>query len=248
MVRGTGTALNVVTVLVGSGVGVLLRGRLPERTRDVVTDGLGLMTLLIAALNASAVRSPVAAQEIGGSAVVLVVLGSVVLGGIAGSLLRLEDRLEWFAGRLQRRLAPAAGSAGRARFVEGYVLASLVFCVGPLTVLGSISDGLGRGIDQLALKSTLDGFASVAFAAAYGWGVAAAGLTVVVVQGALTVVGVLVGGFLPAAEVDALTATGGVLLVGVSLRLLRIREVPVVDLLPALLLAPALGAVVGALR
>ncbi len=248
MIPGAGTVLNVATVLAGSVLGVALRGRLPQRTREVVTDGLGLMTLLIAALNVGSVRGAAAVEAVGASAVVLIVLGSVVVGGILGSLLRLGDRLEGLGSWLQRRLAPGAGSTTRVRFVEGYVVASLVFCVGPLTVLGSLSDGLGRGIDQLALKSTLDGFASVAFAASFGWGVAAAAITVAVVQGAITLVGLALGGVLPAAEVDAITATGGILLIGVGLRLLRIRDVPVVDLLPALALAPILTALVHALR
>lgn len=247
MVRGAGTALNVATVLAGSGIGVLLRGRLPDRTRSVVTDGLGLVTLMIAAINVRAVSDRELVREVGSSATVLVVLGAVVVGGILGSLLRIEARLESLGGWLQNRLAPA-GSASRARFVEGYVVASLVFCVGPLTILGSLSDGLGRGIDQLALKSTLDGFASVAFAASFGWGVAASALTVAVVQGALTLLGVALGGLLPLALVAAITATGGLLLVGVALRLLAIKPVPVGDLLPALLVAPALAALVAALR
>ncbi len=248
MFAGAGTVLNVTTVLVGATLGVALRGRLPARTRGVVTDGLGLVTLLVAAENAVSVRSPAAVSAVGGSAVVLIVLGSVVLGGIAGSLLRLGERLEALGGWVQARLAPAAGSAAKARFVEGYVVSSLLFCVGPLTILGSLSDGLGRGIDQLALKSTLDGFASVAFAASFGWGVAVAAVTVAVVQGTLTVLGVVLGGFLSAAQVDVITATGGLLLVGVALRLLRVRDVPVVDLLPALAVAPVLTAVVAGLR
>lgn len=247
MVRGAGTALNVATVLAGSGIGVLLRGRLPERTRSVVTDGLGLVTLLVAAINVTAVFDPELVREVGSSATVLVVLGAVLLGGIVGSLLRIEARLESFGGWLQSRLARDGGGS-RARFVEGYVTASLVFCVGPLTILGSLSDGLGRGIDQLALKSTLDGFASVAFAASFGWGVAASAITVAVVQGTLTLLGVLLGGLLPLALVAAITATGGLLLVGVALRLLAVKPVPVGDLLPALLVAPALAALVGALR
>ena len=181
-----------------------------------------------------------------GAATVLIVLGSVLVGGITGSLLRLEDRLEAL-GEAVRRRVPRGGDE-RERFVEGFVTASLVFCVGPLTVLGSLDDGLGRGIDKLALKSTLDGFASVAFAASLGWGVAASALVVLVVQGSLTVLGAVLGDLLPAAHLAALTATGGVLLVGVSLRLLRIRAVAVGDLLPALLAAPLLVALVGAWR
>jgi hypothetical protein len=243
---GAGTALNVVTVLLGSALGVALGHRLPERTRSVVTDGLGLVTLLVAALSAAAVLDPVLATAVGEGAPVLVVLGSLLLGGVAGSLLRVEDRLEGLGAALQARLAQDGGD--RSRFVEGFVTASLVFCVGPLTVLGSLSDGLGRGIDQLALKSTLDGVAAVAFAASLGWGVAASALVVLVVQGSLTAVGALVGGVVPEAAVSATTAVGGLLLVGVGLRLLAVRAVPVGDLLPALLVAPLLTQVVAALR
>ena len=170
----------------------------------------------------------------------LVVLGSLVVGGIVGSLLRLEARVEALGGRLQARLAGGASSPDRQRFIEGFVVSSLLFCTGPLTLLGSLSDGLGLGADQLYLKSALDGFAAIAFAAAFGWGVAASALTVLVVQGGLTLAGVLLGDVLSDAQVAAMTAVGGLLLLGVALRLLRLREVPVADLLPALALAPVL--------
>jgi uncharacterized protein len=289
--RGAGTALNVATVLVGSSIGVLLGHRLPDRTREVVTDALGLVTLLVAALSAASVLDTSLGRAVGARAPVLIVLGSLLLGGIAGSLLRVEDRLEGIGAALQRRFAPRSDSNagarltdplasrdsqtqagrhrrpgiatpgtgpvadthaearpvarhraahGQQRFIEGFVTASLVFCVGPLTILGSLSDGLGRGIDQLALKSVLDGFAAIAFAASFGWGVAASALTILVVQGSLTVIGFALGGFLPDAHIAALTATGGLLLVGVGLRLLRIKQVPVGDLLPALIIAPLL--------
>lgn len=249
MVRGAGTVLNVATVLLGSGVGVLLGGRLPQRTRDTVTDALGLVTLVLGGLAvADGLGSPDLVAAVGPSAGLLILLGALLVGGICGSLLRLEDRLEGVGGWLQRRLTRGSGSGARARFVEGYVTASLVFCVGPLAVLGSLSDGLGRGIDQLALKSTLDGFAALAFAASLGWGVAASAVSVALVQGSLTVLGALLGSLLPEALVAAVTAAGGVLLLGVGLRLLQVKAVPVGDLLPALLAAPALTALVAALR
>ena len=248
MVRGAGTALNVATVLVGSGLGIALRGRLPERTRTTVTDALGLVTLVIGGLNVAAGLGDLDYRRaVSSGGTLLVVLGALVVGGIVGSLLRVEDRLEQVGGALQRRLGRGAGD-GRARFIEGFVSASLLFCIGPLAILGSLSDGLGRGIDQLALKSTLDGFAAVAFAASLGWGVAASALSVFVVQGSLTLLGVLLGSVLPAALVAAVTATGGVLLLGVGLRLLAIKPVPVGDLLPALLAAPLLTALVDQLR
>jgi hypothetical protein len=245
---GFGTMVNASTVLVGSGAGVLLGGWLSARTRSVVTDGLGLVTLLIAGLSASAVSDPQLAAAVGDDAPLLIVLGAVLIGGIVGSLLRIEDRLEDVGQVLRRRLAPGADSASadsasaasRERFIEGFVTASLVFCVGPLTVLGSLSEGLGQGSEQLLLKATLDGFASMAFAASLGWGVAASAVSVVAVQGSLTALGAALGSFVPEAHIAAMTATGGLLLVGVSLRLLQLKPLPVGDLLPALVVAPLL--------
>jgi uncharacterized protein len=248
VIPGIGTAVNVLAVLIGSTIGVLLGNRLPVRTRDVVTDALGLVTLLIAGTSAMAVLDDDLADLVGDSAPMLIVLGSLLLGGIAGSLLRLESRVEALGGWLQRRLSGGGGSEERHRFIEGFVVSSLVFCTGPLTILGSLNDGLGNGADQLFLKSALDGFAAIAFAASFGWGVAASVVTVVVVQGGLTLVGLGLGDVLPDAHLAAVTATGGLLLVGVALRLLRVREIPVADLLPALLVAPALVAFVGAVR
>lgn len=248
MIAGTGTLVNVLTVLVGCGVGVLLGNRLPVRTRDLVTDGLGLVTLLIAATSAMEVLSPDLAEEVGDAAPMLIVLGAVLVGGIIGSLLGLEAGVERLGAWLQRRLVGGSDSADRARFVEGFVVASLVFCTGPLTILGALNDGLGNGAEQLLLKSALDGFAAIAFAAAFGWGVAASIVTVIAVQGSLTVLGAVLGDVLPEAQLAAVTATGGVLLVGVALRLLRVREIAVADLLPALLVAPLLVSLVAVWR
>jgi uncharacterized membrane protein YqgA involved in biofilm formation len=237
---------------VGSGLGLLLGHRLPVRTRETVTDALGLVTLLIGALSARAVLSDDLAAAVGSAAPVLIVLGALLLGGIVGSLVDIEARLDqlgdWLRRRLTRSTAEDGDSEARRRFLEGFVTASLVFCVGPLTILGALSDGLGLGADQLLLKAALDGFASIAFAASLGVGVMAAALAVAVIQGALTLVGLLIGDFLPAAHLDAVTATGGLLLLGVGLRLLDIKRVPVGNLLPALLVAPLLVALVGALR
>ncbi len=278
MFPGIGTVVNIATVLVGTSLGVMLGHRLTERTRFLVTDALGLVTLLIAALAVTDVLAPELEAAVGTQAPVLIVLGSLVLGGIIGSLLRVEDGLEALGGWLRTRLqggdqhlardgddpgrSTAPGSApdtGRAddapirlgereRFIEGFVSASLLFCVGPLTILGSLSDGLGRGADQLFVKAALDGFAAIALAASFGWGVAASVLVVAVVQGGFTVVGILAGDVLPQAHVAALGATGGLILVALGLGLLRLRRIPVGDLLPALLVAPLLTQTVILLR
>jgi uncharacterized protein len=250
---GFGTAVNVGTVVVGAGLGLLLGHRLPVRTRETVTDALGLVTLLIGGLSAATVTSDALAAEVGSAAPVLIVLGSLLIGGIAGSLLDIEFRLDQLGDWLRRRLSRSPGTGeedyqARRRFIEGFVTASLVFCVGPLTILGALSDGLGLGADQLLLKAALDGFASIAFAASLGVGVMASAVAVAAIQGILTLIGFLIGDFLPAAHLDAVTASGGLLLLGVALRLLAIKPVPVGNLLPALLVAPLLVTVVGAFR
>ncbi len=252
MFTGIGTAVNMVAVLIGTSVGVLVGHRLRQRTRDVVTDGLGLVTLLIAAMSAANITDKRWAAAVGNSTPMLIVLGSLLIGGIVGSVLGIEDGLEhfgrWLQERLHRRTAEDDPSAARQRFVEGFVSSSLVFCVGPLTVLGALNDGIGNGPDQLFLKAGLDGFASIAFAASLGWGVGASVIAILVVQGTLTVLGAALGNVLPAAQLAALTTTGGLMLVGVALRLLRIRQVPVGDLLPGLVVAPLLTALVIAFR
>lgn len=247
---GAGTVVNVVAVVLGAGLGMVAGYRLPERVRTVVTDCLGLITLVVAMLSAFEVTSPALVDAVGDGVPVIIVLGSVLLGGVVGSVLRIEERLEALAGRIQRLVARSGGtgSAARERFIEGWLTASLLFCVGPLTILGSLSDGLGRGIDQLVLKSALDFFAALAFASTFGVGVLLSAVSVGVVQGGLTLAGYALGAVVSEAQVAALTAVGGVLLLGIALRLLSIRQVPVGDLLPALLVAPVLVSVVSGLR
>ncbi len=239
---GLGTLINVSAILLGATIGVLIGHRLPEHTRVTVTDALGLVTLVIGGLNVMALQDEAFVDAVGEGITLLVVLAALLIGGIAGSLLRLEQRLEDAGGWLQRRLAPGEASKSRARFIEGFVDSSLIFCIGPLAVLGALSDGLGQGIDELVLKSALDGFAAIAFAASLGWGVAASALSVGLWQGLLTVLAVLLGDVMSDALVAALTATGGVLLLGVGLRLLAVKAVPVGNMLPALLVAPLITA------
>ena len=239
MFRGIGTVINIVTILLGTAVGVSLGSRLPERTRNVITDVLGLITALVAISAGSAVASPALKKAVGSGAL-LIVLGALLIGGIIGSLLRLEDRLNNIGETLKSKF----GNQENGNFVEGFVTASLIFVVGPLAILASVSDGLGNGIDQLLLKSTLDFFASMAFAASLGWGVAASAIVVGLYQGAWTLLGWLLGNVMSDFEIAAMTATGGLMLAGISLRLLKIRQVPIGDLLPALAIAPLLALLV----
>jgi hypothetical protein len=244
---GLGTLLNVVAIVAGAIIGTLLGDRLSTKTRNVVTDALGLMTLLVAGLSIIDITKPEFKDAVGPGMGVLIVLGSLILGGITGSLWRLEDRFESIGRKLKKSLNKRIKSQD-ANFVEGFVSASLLFVVGPLAILGSISDGLGKGIEQLALKSSLDFFASIAFAASLGIGVAFSALAVGIYQGLFTLLGFGLGDVLNEPQVIALTVTGGLLLVGVSFRLLKIKQLPVADLLPALFYAPVLVALVMAIK
>lgn len=236
---GLGTLINFFAIVVGAVIGTLLGDRLSNRTRNVVTDALGLMTLLVGGLSIIDITKPEFQRELGPGIGVLVVLGSLILGGITGSIWRLENRFESIGKRLKKALNKRI-KTNDSNFVEGFVSASLLFVVGPLAILGSISDGLGKGIEQLALKSSLDFFASIAFAASLGIGVAFSALAVGIYQGIFTLLGFGLGDILSEAQVIALTVTGGLLLVGVGLRLLKIKQLPVADLLPALIYAPIL--------
>lgn len=242
---GLGTLINIGTIVTGSAIGVAIGSKLPARTNRVVTDALGLITLIMGGLNVAAIGDAAFVGAVGAAAPFLIVIGSLLIGSIIGSLLGIESRLELFGSFLHSKMGAKAGvSAARERFIQGFVDASLIFAIGPLAILGAFSDGMGLGIDQLVLKSILDGFASIAFAASLGWGVAFAALPVGIWQGLLTLAAFALGSVLPGSHIAALTATGGVLLLGVGLRLLNIRAVSVADMLPALVVAPILTSIV----
>jgi uncharacterized membrane protein YqgA involved in biofilm formation len=235
---GAGTVLNVVCIVAGAIIGGLLGNRLSNRLRELVTDVLGLVTLLVGIMSAWLISSAQLNDEVGDGFAILVLLGALLIGGILGTWLKITERFDSVGTFLNSKFNSGGESA---KFIEGFVSASLLFVVGPLAIMGSISDGLGTGLDQLVLKSSLDFFAAMAFAASFGaFGVAASALSVGSYQGLFTLVGVLAGSALSVAQIDALTATGGVLLIGVGLRLLAIKQVKVADLLPALLIAPLL--------
>lgn len=232
-----GTALNVLTVVVGTAIGALAGARIPVRMRETVMITLGLLTAAIG------IRELLPTEEFP------LVLGAVLLGAVIGEFLRIEAGLHALGDTLQRRFGggnlpleiavPEATepTPHRARFSEGFVIASLVFCVGPLTIVGSIQDGLGDH-ELLIVKAGLDGFAAIAFAAVYGWGVVLSAITVVVIQGGIALASGSLESIFTDPMLDALGAAGGVLLLGIALRLTDLKQVRVANLLPAIVLAP----------
>jgi uncharacterized membrane protein YqgA involved in biofilm formation len=247
----TGTLLNVATIVGGALLGTLLGARVSERLRGTVTDVLGVFVLVLGVADALGTFGPELRVALGRSAV-LVVLGSLLIGGVLGELLDIEARLERLGGWLQERTAGrgASGPNGAAdggpsakeRFIEGFVVTSLIVTVGPLAVLGALQDGLLGDWQLLAVKSMLDGSVAVAFGSVFGLGVAFAALPLLIWQGGLTLLASAVGAAVTPLMVDVLTATGGFLVAAIGLRLLDLRPVRVANLLPALLIAPLLAA------
>ena len=233
--RGLGTLVNLATVAVGGVAGVYLGHRLPERIRETIMQGLGLVTLAVAIVG----LEPLFDKDLGLRRAVILI-ASLTAGAVIGELLRLEERLERLGETLRRRFAGKSDDRieTRRNFVEGFVVASTVFCVGPLTVLGSVEDGLGLSVRLLTIKSALDGIAAIGFASVYGWGVLASLFTILIVQGAFTALAIFVDPLLTGEVLAQLGVVGSLLVAGIGLRLLEIKNVRVVSLTPALLIGP----------
>ncbi|CAN5731252.1 DUF554 domain-containing protein [soil metagenome] len=220
---GTGTAINVLAILVGGGIGTLVGAKLPEGIRTTAMQAIGIVTLLVGVSNFLEFENP------------LVPLVSVVLGLVVGELLGIDAALKRFGDYLEKRFSKGGSPVSRA-----FVTTSLLFCVGPLTIIGSLEDGLAGDYSLLALKSALDFVASLAFASVLGWGVLLSAGTVLMVQGSITLGAAFVEGFVTEPMILATTATGGILIFGLGLALLDLKEVRVANMLPALFFAPAL--------
>ena len=234
----TGTVLNIITVLVGGSIGTLLGNRMPAKVQETVMHGLGLMVLVIGVMMAS------------GTANLLIPLFSVVVGGVLGELMRISDGLDWLGAQAEARWGTRLGQDRVAGWnvTRAFVTSSLIFCIGPMTVLGSIQDGLLGDYDLLAVKSALDGFAAIPFAASLGPGVLLSVGTVAVVQGGLSAAAMAIGGGLGDVSrqtpwVIELTATGGVVILGIGLSLLEVKRIRVANLLPSIAIAPLIVSV-----
>lgn len=236
-----GTIINVIAVGIGSLLGLFIGDRLPKNIQQSVITGLALVTLSVGIQNTFL------------SGNIIIPLISLIIGIVIGEWLNIQSALDHFGGWLQARFSRQALNAGtvatphqeteRARFINGFVTASLVFCVGPMTVIGSLQDGISGDYELLAIKSTLDFFASLAFASSLGIGVSFSIITIILVQGGLSLMGALVGEIMTAMMINEMTATGGLLLLALGLVMLDLKPIRVANFLPAILIAPLLVAV-----
>jgi uncharacterized protein len=223
-----GTFVNVGAIVGGSLVGMLIGAKLSEKMRSTVMHGLGLVCLLIGLQMAMQTKN------------ILIVLGALLLGAILGEALRIEETFQRTGAFLQSILA----RGGESRLAEGFVTASLIFCVGPMAILGSIQDGLTGDFRLLTVKSMLDGFASIAFAASLGGGVLLSAVPILLYQGSITLFASLLSSALTDPMIVEMTATGGLIIVGISLRLLNLKELRLASFLPALALAPLIVVII----
>ena len=230
-----GTLINALTVFIGGTLGTLLGNRFPTRMQETIFATLGLFTLFIGMSSAFATGNA------------LIVLGSLIIGALIGEAVRLEERLERFGEWLRDLLVKNQEGGSGARFVEGFVTASLVFCVGPLTIQGAIEDGLVGDYTKLAIKSMMDGFAALAFATTLGPGVLASIIVILGFQGGISLLAGLGANVFTDPMIAELTATGGVVLLSIGLRLLEIKQIRAANLLPALFVAPTAVAIMDAL-
>ncbi len=226
-----GTIINSITVLIGGTLGTLLGSRFPARMQETIFATLGLFTLAIGMSSALVTKNP------------LIVLGSLLVGALIGESLRLDKRLEQFGDWLRKLFIKDGSDSNSARFVEGFVTASLIFCVGPLTIQGAIEDGLMGDYTKLAIKAMLDGFAALAFATTLGPGVIASVIVILLFQGGLSLLAGMGNDIFTEPMITELTATGGVLLLAIGLRLLELKEIRAANLLPAIFIAPTAVAI-----
>lgn len=230
-----GTIINILAVLVGGGLGALLGDRLPQRVRETVMHGIGLVTLVVG------IQMTFQTEN------VVIVMGSVLLGALLGEWWQIAAGLERASEWLRMGIARRLSARSLTHFTEGFVTASLVFCVGPMAVLGAIQDGLTGDFSLLAIKSVLDGFAALAFASTLGVGVIFSILTLIVYQGGLTLLAGVADQVLTTPMIAEMSATGGVLILAIGLLLLDLKRIRVANLLPALLVAPLIVAALQAL-
>lgn len=243
--RGLGTLINLAAVAGGGTLGLIAGHRIPRSTRRTIMQGLGLITIAVAVVGFAPLGDPDK-----GLTRAVIAIGSVIAGGVVGETLRLEERLGSVGERLRERFGvtdEAPSDVPRSTFVEGFIVSSTIFCAGPLTILGSIEDGLGSGIRLLAIKSALDGFAAIGFASLYGWGVLASLVTIAVYQGLLTAGAFLIEPLMTDEVVAQLETVGAVLVLGIGLRLLELSDVKVINLVPALAIAAVAAGVVAAI-
>ena len=223
----TGTFINVAAILIGGMIGLIFGARIPEKFKNTVIAGMGLFTTALGLQMFFKTENS------------LIVLGALIIGALLGEWIGIEDGLQSFGQMLEKRFSRDAETGSSSKFVRGFMVSSLLFCIGPIAILGSIQDGLTGDYKLLAVKSTLDGFAAIAFASTLGVGVMFSSLIILIYQGGVSLLANQLNAIVTDPMMAEMTATGGVILMGVAVsNLLELKKIRVGNFLPALAIAP----------
>lgn len=220
----TGTIINIITVLIGSTIGLLIRSKIPENYKLILLQAIGLLTFIIG------IQMALKTQEI------LLMMGALLFGAITGQFIGINDKIEKFADTLKKRFA----SKNDKYFSEGFITASIIFCVGPMTILGALNDGLKGDYELLAIKSILDGFTSIALSATFGIGVIFSIFTIIIIQGGISFFAIYADDLLNNFMITEMTAVGGIIIISIGIVILDIKKIQVANFLPALIYSPLL--------
>ena len=215
------TVINALAVLIGSLVGLALKGKIHDQYEKTVFTALGIFTLVLGISMAQEPCNP------------LYMVSSLALGGLLGTWMRIEERILSFGERMKNKLP---GSMGEGQFAVGFLDATVLFCVGAMTIVGSFKAGIEKDYQLLLLKSVMDGSVSVLLAAVMGWGVTFSAFSILIVQGTLTLMSSVVAPYVEPAMIDAVSAIGGLLIIMIGINLLKIKEIKTANFTPALVL------------
>jgi uncharacterized membrane protein YqgA involved in biofilm formation len=218
----TGTTINIITVLIGSSIGILIRSKIPENYKLILLQTIGLLTIVIG------LQMALKTQEI------IILMAALLIGAITGQLIDINNKIEIFADKLKKKFA----SQNDKYFSEGFITASIIFCVGPMTILGALNDGLKGDYELLAIKSILDGFTSIALSATFGIGVMFSIITITIIQGGISLFASYVDSYLNEIMIAEMTAVGGIMIIAIGIVILDIKKINVANFLPALIYSP----------
>lgn len=218
-----GTLVNFVAVIVGSILGLIIHRNLSKRYVSLIFQIMGLITLVLG------FKMALEGKQL------LVIIFSLILGGLFGELIKLDEFINSLGDQVKKLTKSKNDS-----FSEGLITAFLLFCVGSMTILGAIQEGMGGDPELLLIKSLMDGISSIALTVAFGIGVLFSAIPLLIFQGGLTLLASWVGEFIDPVVINEVTAAGGVILIGLGINLLEIKKIKIVNLLPAMLIVPLL--------
>lgn len=223
-----GTVVNALAIVAGAFLGKFIKGGLPDKYKDVVMQAVG-MAVIIIGISGALRFTGIDSKALGIDPMLMVVI-SLMIGGIVGEWLKIEQRLDSMAAKLQSRFA------GEGTFAQAFVTASLVYCVGAMAIMGSLESGLSGNHQTLFAKSILDGVTAVIFSSSLGIGVAFAAIPVFIYQGVITLSAAALKGILTPPVIEAMSSIGGVLIMGIGISLLDIKRIKIGNLLPSIFL------------